>query len=65
MLHLKGDEHVARTILSLKIDLKKDKGGRVSTSQKEWLKSLEMRGYKAKVAKGFDEAVKVLELYLH
>jgi len=48
----------------LAIDLKKDKGGRVSTSQKEWLKSLEMRGYKATVAKGFDEAVRVLELYL-
>lgn len=49
----------------LAIELKKDKGGRVSTSQKEWLKSLQMRGYKATVAKGFDEAVKVLELYLH
>ena len=49
----------------LAIELKKDKGGRVSTSQKEWLKSLEMRGFKATVAKGFDEAVKVLELYLH
>ena len=46
------------------IELKKDKGGRVSTSQKEWLKSLEMRGFKATVAKGFDEAVKLLEEYL-
>jgi len=50
-----------KAILSLKTDLKKDKGGRVSTSQKEWLKSLEMPGFKATVAKGFDEAVKVLE----
>ena len=48
----------------LAIELKKDKGGRVSTSQKEWLKSLEMRGFKATVAKGFDEAVKLLEEYL-
>ena len=48
----------------LAIELKKDKGGRVSTSQKEWLKSLEMRGYKATVAKGYDEAVRVLEWYL-
>jgi hypothetical protein len=49
----------------LAIELKKDKGGRVSQHQKEWLKSLEMRGYKATVAKGFDEAVRVLELYLN
>ena len=49
----------------LAIELKKDKGGRVSQHQKEWLKSLEMRGFKATVAKGFDEAVKLLELYLH
>ena len=49
----------------LAIELKKDKGGRVSQSQKEWLKSLEMRGFKATVAKGFDEAVKLLENYVH
>ena len=45
-------------------DSQETSGGHV-TSQKEWLKSLEMRGYKATVAKGFDEAVKVLELYLN
>ena len=48
----------------LAIELKKDQGGRVSESQKEWLKSLEIRGYKAVVAKGYDEAVRVLERYL-
>ena len=64
MRRLKGDEYFARTILSLNIDLKKDKGGRVSTSQKEWQQALEMRGYKATIAKGYDEAVRVLEWYL-
>ena len=48
----------------LAIELKKEKGGRVSQAQKDWLNALEMRGYKATVAKGFDEAVRVLELYL-
>ena len=55
----RGDHH------GLAIELKKDSGGRVSPSQKEWQHALEMRGYKATVAKGFDEAVKVLELYLN
>ena len=50
---------------STAIELKKDSGGRVSPSQKEWQHALEMRGYKATVAKGYDEAVNVLELYLN
>ena len=49
---------------STAIELKKDIGGRVSQHQKEWVKSLEMRGYKANVAKGYAEAVRVLEWYL-
>ena len=49
----------------LAIELKKDKGGRVSTSQKEWVEALKIRGYKSVVAKGYDEAVNVLELYLN
>ena len=48
----------------LAIELKKEKGGRVSQAQKDWLNALEMRGYKATVAKGFDEAVAVLVAYL-
>jgi hypothetical protein len=44
--------------------MKKDSGGRVSPSQKEWQHALEMRGYKATVAKGYDEAVAVLVSYL-
>jgi hypothetical protein len=61
----KGCRSVPSAPYGLAIELKKVKGGRVSQSQNEWLKSLEMRGFKAIVAKGFDEAVKVLELYLH
>ena len=49
---------------SAAIELKKDQGGRVSPSQKEWQQALEMRGYKATVAKGYDEAVRVPECYL-
>ena len=48
----------------LAIELKKGSGGRVSPSQNEWQQALEMRGYKATVAKGYDEAVRVLEWYL-
>ena len=48
---------------SAAIELKKDSGGRVSPSQKEWQHALEMRGYKANVAKGYDEAVAVLVSY--
>ena len=54
----RGDHH------DLAIELKKDSGGRVSPSQKEWQQALEMRGYKATVAKGYAEAVRVLEWYL-
>ena len=53
------------TFHGLAIELKKEKGGRVSESQKEWVEALEMRGYKAAIAKGFDEAVNVLNLYLN
>ena len=48
----------------LAIELKKEKGGRVSQAQKDWLNALEMRGYKATVAKGYEEAVETLLAYL-
>ena len=48
----------------LAIELKKDSGGRVSPSQKEWQKALEMRGYMATIAKGYDEAVAIVTEYL-
>ena len=48
----------------LSIELKREKGGRVSASQKEWKERLEERGYLATVAKGYDAAKKILEEYL-
>jgi exonuclease VII large subunit len=48
----------------LAIELKKEKGGRVSQSQKEWKQALEERGFHATVAKGYDAAIDVLERYL-
>ena len=48
----------------LAIELKKEKGGRVSESQKEWGEALKTRGFHATVAKGYDMAVEVLERYL-
>jgi hypothetical protein len=48
----------------LAIELKKEKGGRVSQSQKEWKQALEERGFKATIAKGYDEAVTILTDYL-
>lgn len=48
----------------LAIELKKEKGGRVSQSQKEWKQALEERGFHAAVAKGYDAAIDVLERYL-
>lgn len=48
----------------LAIELKKDSGGRVSPSQKEWQQALKMRGYHATIAKGYDEAVAIVTEYL-
>jgi len=48
----------------LSIEMKKEKGGRVSPAQKKWKEDLSVRGYKATVAKGFDSAVEILEDYL-
>ena len=48
----------------LAIELKKEKGGRVSQSQKDWKQALEERGFRAEVAKGYDNAINVLLEYL-
>ena len=48
----------------LAIELKKEKGGRVSQAQKDWKQALEERGFHATVAKGYDMAIDVLERYL-
>jgi len=55
----RGDHH------GLAIELKRDKGGRVSQSQKEWKERLEKRGYHATVAKGYEAAKAILLEYLN
>lgn len=48
----------------LYIELKRVKGGSVSVEQKEWINFLQSQGYYAEVAKGFDEAKRIVEYYL-
>ena len=48
----------------LAIELKRIKGGTVSVTQKQCLQELNDRGYKAEVARGFDEARKIIDDYL-
>jgi hypothetical protein len=43
------------------IELKREKGGRVSESQKRWLADLKRHGWFTAVCNGFDEARKVIE----
>lgn len=46
------------------IEMKKSEGGKVSASQKVWLKILNDLGYQACVCKGYKEAIDVIESYL-
>ena len=46
------------------IEMKRQKGGRVSEAQQEWRNSLVDQGYLVRVCNGFDEAKKSLLLYL-
>ena len=48
----------------LSIEMKKEKGGRVSPDQKVWKERLTERGFKATVAKGHQMAIEILEEYL-
>lgn len=47
----------------LYIELKRKSGSSVAVDQQTWLKTLNSLGYKAEVAKGCDEAIKVIEQY--
>lgn len=47
----------------LYIELKREKGGKVSESQSEWLAFLREKGYYAQVAKGFEEAKEMIIHY--
>lgn len=48
----------------LYIELKREKGGKVSTNQSEWLAFLSGKGYYAQVARGFEEAKEIVTHYL-
>lgn len=48
----------------LYIELKRVKGGRVSTAQQEWIAALRDQGYYACVCKGWDDAAHVIKAYL-
>lgn len=45
------------------IELKREKGGKVSDAQREWLDALGKQGYRAIVCKGFDEAKAEIDRY--
>lgn len=46
------------------IEMKRIKGGKISSEQKAWIRSLNAVGYKAVVAFGWEEASKDIEEYL-
>lgn len=48
----------------LYIEMKRQKGGRVSDAQRRWLEDLEKQGYRAEVACGWQEAAQIIEIYL-
>lgn len=49
---------------SLYIELKRQKGGKVSDTQKAWIGSLQFYGNQAWVAKGGNEAIEIIKDYL-
>ena len=48
----------------LYIELKRQKGGTVSETQKSWITALTEQGYKAVVCRGADEAIGTIKEYL-
>ena len=48
----------------LRIELKRKKGGRVEPEQREWIERLTKQGYKAVIARGFDEAKQIITDYM-
>ena len=49
---------------SLWIELKKEKGGKVSPEQQAWLSMLERHGHKAVIASGAGQAIEAITQYL-
>lgn len=47
------------------IEMKRQKGGRVSDAQRKWLTDLEREGYRTVVACGWKEAAEIIREYLN
>lgn len=47
------------------IEMKRRKGGKLSNNQKEWILKLDEQGYKVTVAKGYNDAIKIITDYLN
>lgn len=54
----KGEVH------GLFLELKRDAKAKVSLAQKEWIERLNKSGYRAEIARGWEEAAKVISDYL-
>lgn len=48
----------------LYIEMKADRSSKASEAQKKWISNLLKQGYQAGVCYGFDDAIRVLKLYL-
>ena len=59
MIFVKNSQH---DILFL--EFKREKGGRLSETQKDWIQWLNDNGYYAKCVKGCAEAIKILDAYI-
>ena len=46
------------------IEMKRERGGRVSEAQRRWLALLDAQGYRASVCHGAEEAIREIEGYL-
>jgi len=56
--------HPSKSAYGLFIEMKKEKGGRVSEDQKKQMSALADEGYVCAVAKGCADAIKIFEDYL-
>ena len=55
---------VSKKYAGLFVEMKRKKGSVTSDIQKWWIELLNIQGYKAEIAKGCDEAIRITEEYL-
>ena len=56
--------HVTSQYAGLFVELKRTRNSKASIEQLQWIDELNTRGYRATIAKGFDEAKQIIEEYL-